>query len=37
VNILDLLKGDMSLAEVGQHYVKNKSSICSIQDKEHEM
>jgi hypothetical protein len=32
VKFLDLLKGSMSLAEVGQHYGKNESSICSTQD-----
>jgi hypothetical protein len=32
VKFLDLLKGSMSLAEVGHHYGKNESSICSTQD-----
>jgi hypothetical protein len=30
VKILDLLKGSTFLAEVGQCYGKNESSICSI-------
>jgi hypothetical protein len=29
VNILDLLKGNMSLMEVGWHYGKNELNICS--------
>jgi hypothetical protein len=30
LNILDLLKGSMSLTEVGWCYEKNESSICGI-------
>jgi hypothetical protein len=38
VKILDLLKGSTSLAEVGQHYRKNESSICKCsRKKEHEI
>jgi hypothetical protein len=35
VKIGDLLKGYLSLAEVGQQYGKNESSICNIQNEEH--
>jgi hypothetical protein len=37
VKILDLLKGSLSLVEVLWYYGKNESSICSSQDKEHEI
>jgi hypothetical protein len=37
VKILNLLKGSMALVEVGWCYGKNELSICSVQDKEHEI
>jgi hypothetical protein len=37
LKILDLLKGGLSLMEVGWHYGKNESSIGGIQGKEYEI
>jgi hypothetical protein len=36
MKILDLLKGGMSLVGAAQHFGKNKSSLCSMQHKDHE-